>query len=480
VLAARHGEWALRIVEREAGSPQLDLEAANLRAAHDAILGSDPEQALRYCLALSPFWLRRIDLEEAHRRFAESLVAAPGRTPLRAAALLAMSAIDYRAGALSCSATHAQESHEIAVELADVRAQWQALQRLGEVGIGWDDVDTAVRMLEAARELARREGLAVPEAVSVYALGVARWLLGDLAGAEQSLIDGAASLRRLAGSGERVLSPLNIAEIRSSNDALQPGRRIVFEETLQPFIEISCEAAIGYVLANQATIARVRGEPARAWTLLEDAHERFAAANDVRGQADVLVRRAYLELSTGSPDAAREQLERALELRRAMRDRRGVGMALSSLGLVETVSGDYERAEQPLAEARELFRRAGDRWGLVSSLWRTADLEIARGRLDRAEQALEEARAVVGVTDRQGWIAVTIATLAEVAQLRGDDARASSLSEQARKRYLAGGDEAGATAIVARMQSPHGDLQRPRKVAASTTARTAKTKRRQT
>ena len=88
-------------------------------------------------------------------------------------------------------------------------------------------------------------------------------------------------------------------------------------------------------------------------------------------------------------------------------------------------SGDYSRAEQPLSEARELFRRAGDRWGLVSALWRTADLAIARGRLDDADAALQEARAVVGETERQGWIAVTVATLAEVAQLRGDAGRAA-------------------------------------------------------
>ena len=40
--------------------------------------------ALRYCIALLPFWMRRIDLEEAHRRFEAALAAAPERTELRA------------------------------------------------------------------------------------------------------------------------------------------------------------------------------------------------------------------------------------------------------------------------------------------------------------------------------------------------------------------------------------------------------------
>jgi predicted ATPase/tetratricopeptide (TPR) repeat protein len=478
-LAERHASWALALAEREGRRPALDREAANLRAAHGALLARDPPVALRYCVALLPFWMRRIDLEEAHERLARSLAAAPERTSVRAAALLATSAVDYRAGDLACGAEHAQESYEIAVELGDARAQWAALQRLGEVSVGYDNGEQALQRLEAARELAQREGLAAAQAVSTYSLGVARWLRDDLAGAEALLIESAGSFRALAGSDERILSPLNMAEMRSSDPAGQPGLRIVFEETLQPFIEISCDTAVGYVLANQATIARVRGEHERARALLDEAGERFAEADDERGEADVLIRRAYLQLAEGSPDAARECLQRALGLRRAMRDRRGVGMALLALGLVETVDGDYRGAEQPLAEARELFRRAGDRWGLVSSLWRMADLAIARGRLEEADAALQQARAVVGETERQGWIAVTVATLGEVARLSGDAPRARALFEQAREHYSAEDSQPGVAAMDARLQSLAKDRQSERKVAAGRTARKATTKRRQ-
>jgi predicted ATPase len=478
-LAKQHAHWALVMVEREGDSPVLDREAANLRAAHKALLTSDPREALRYCVALSPFWLRRIDLQEAHERLGESLAGALERSALRATGLLAMSAIDYRAGDLACGASHAQESHKIAIELGDERAQWRALQRLGEIAVGYDDVSLALLRLEEARGLAKRAGLEAPEAVSVYSLGVAYWVLGDLAAAEAQLVESVASLRRLAGSSERILSPLNIAEMRSGDPSGQPGLRIVFEETLQPFVEISCDTAIGYLLANQATIARVRGEFSAAGELLDEAGGRFTQAGDERGEADVLVRRAYLALAEDSPDTARACLERALQLRRGMRDRRGVGMALLALGLMETVSGDYGRAEQPLSEARQLFRQAGDRWGLVSALWRTADLAIVRGQLDAADALLLEARAVVGETERQTWIAVTVGTLAEVAHLRDDQERACELFGQAREHYLAGGSDDGAAAMEARLQSIVKDRQRPRKVVARRTAGTATTKRRQ-
>ena len=67
-------------------------------AALDMLLAVDPHEALRLCVALWPFWLRRIDLEEGHRRLEEALAAVPERTETREAALLAASALDLRAG----------------------------------------------------------------------------------------------------------------------------------------------------------------------------------------------------------------------------------------------------------------------------------------------------------------------------------------------------------------------------------------------
>jgi predicted ATPase len=405
--------WALALAEREGESLRLDAEAANLRVAHDALL---PDERLRYCIALLAFWMRRIDLEEAHRRLAAALEAAPERTELRAEALIAISAIDYRSGTLACGMGHVEESLAIAEELDARRAQWRALQRLAEFSVAWDDGELAAERFERARELARDEGLAAAEAVSTYSLGVVRWLVGDLAGAEELLTASLAALRSV-DEQERITSPLNIAEV-NPGDSVAPLRlRIVFEETLQPFYEISCEVAIGYVLANRATIARLREEPERAGLLLEEAAAHFTRIGDARGEASVLVRRGHHELSLGSTDAARHAFEEALLMRRALADRRGVGIALSGLALVGIISGDHALAARQLEEARGLFRRAGDRWGLVSALWRTADLCVARGDLDDAQAALEEARRVVGATERGKWIDGTVAMQDEVARL---------------------------------------------------------------
>ena len=76
-------------------------------------------------MAIWPFWLRRIDLAEAERRFDAALAAVPERTALRAEALLAAAALDLRGGAVTGGVAHARESLDVAAEIGDAAAEWQ-------------------------------------------------------------------------------------------------------------------------------------------------------------------------------------------------------------------------------------------------------------------------------------------------------------------------------------------------------------------
>jgi predicted ATPase len=480
VLAERQARWALAFAEEERDSQRLDPDAANLRVGLDTLLKSAPGDALRLCVALWPFWMRRIDLHEAQRRFDEALVAAPERTALRARALLRSAAIDFRSGELSPGRQLAEESYSVACELGDAHAEWRALHRLGEFGLASDARDVAMLWLERALELARREGFAPEEALDVYSLGVAYWILGDLDRAERLVGESVDLFGALTGSSELIISPVNMAEIRTSPTGGRPGLRMVFEDTLQPFLEISCGAALGYVVANQAGLVSVRGDLPRAHALLEESASRFEDLRDQRGKAAVSVRRAYLELAEGELTAASLALEEALELRRAQGDRRGLGLVLVGLGLIDTTAGEYASAERHLAEAREIFRRAGDRWGLASTLWRTADLAFARDRLDDAEAALQEARGVLGVTGRERWIANTLAGLAEVAVVRDDVERARALLAEARERYAARDDALGVADVEGRLRGLAKRPLRPCKEPLARTAPSSTTKGRRT
>jgi predicted ATPase len=448
-LADVHARWALALAQAEHGSARLDCDGANLRSALRTLLERAPTEALRFCVALGPFWLRRIDLDEAHTRFGQALAAAPERTSLRAQALLAAAAIDYRSGALARSRAQMEDSYSLAYEIGDAQAQWRALQFLGEFGLALDAADVARPWLERALDLARREGFAAQHAICIHSLGIVYWILGDLALAEEHVAHSIELFDALAGSPERIPSPVNIVEIRRNQR--RPGLRVVFQDSLQPLVEITCVAAAGYALANRASIARVRGDLVGARALLDESAARFAAAGDEKGVAAVLVRRAYVEFAEGALSSARSALGAALDLRRAHGDRRGVGLVLAGLGLIDTNAGDYGSAERHLSEAREIFRRAGDRWGLASTLWRTADLAFARGSLGDAEVALQEARSVLKATQRDRWIANTLTGLAEVALLRGDPAEAIRLLHDARDRYAARDDAVGVADVEQRL-----------------------------
>ena len=452
MLAERHARWALGLAEQERGSPRLDRDAANLRAALETMLKSAPDDALRFCVALWPFWMRRIDLDAAQRRFASALAATTQRTALRTRALLRAAAIDFRSGELSRARQLAEESLSVATEISDAYGQWRALQFLGECGLASDAVGVAMPRLDEGLALARREGFAPEEAIGVYSLGVAHWIFGDAARAEECVGESAELFGAIASSSELIISPINIAEVRMSAAGSRPGLRIVFEDTLQPFLEISCGAALGYVLANRAGLVGARGDFALARELLRESAWRFEELGNDRGKAAVLVRCAYLELAEDDHLAARLAMQNALELRRDQSDRRGVGLVLTGLGLIDTTAGEYPSAARHLDEAREIFRRAGDRWGLAATLWRTADLALARGRLDDAETALREARTVLIPTERERWIATTLAGLAEVALLRGERERACTLFADASNRFAATEDALGIAEVETRLR----------------------------
>jgi predicted ATPase len=440
-LADRHGAWALELAERHRGSQRLDRDAANLRAAHDVLSQSSPIEALRLAVAMLPFWLRRIELREAQERFEGCLAAAPARTALRCDALIAAAAIDLRAGMVARGLARVEDAHAVALEIGDARAECRALQFLGEYGLAADAAEFAIPRLMRALDIARREHLAAAEATCVYSLGIAHWMLGDLDRAEALVAQSIESFESLAGAPEGIPSLINFAE--TTRAAVRGQLRIVFEDTLLPSVEISCDAALGYALANHAGIARARGDIARARVLLDDSEAHFVNLDDEAGQAAALVRRAYLELAEGALPAARNALNRALALRRRQEDRRGSGLVLVGLGMIETAAGEYRSGERHLEEARETFRCAGDRWGLASTLWRVAELALARHSPDDAEAALREARAVLAPTRRDRWIASTLVGLADVALLRCDVDRATVMLADARDRYAAREDAAG-------------------------------------
>jgi tetratricopeptide (TPR) repeat protein len=373
---------------------------------------------------------------------------------MRVRALLGQAAVEFRAGSgdRRLGLDHADEALALARELDEPELEWRAIHFCGGIEIAREDGRAAAGHFKAALAVAHDNRLAASEAVSVYSLGVAAWVAGEFAVAEERFAESAGLFAGLGSPDETVPALINVAQI-AVQDPGAPGLRLVFEDTLLPFAEVSSAVAAGYVLLNWANVARAADDLARARELLAEALERFERAGSERGTADVWARLANLELADGNLAEAADLFERARALRTRRGDRRGAALALVGLGNAAVAAGDYPRAEALLKEAADTFRRAGDRWGLASTLWRTAEFEQARDRLDQADALLEQALEVVEETPNRRWQAVTWAHSAEVALLRGEDERARYLLEQALDAFASRGDAQGVEYVRSRLRS---------------------------
>ena len=70
--------------------------------------------------------------------------------------------------------------------------------------------------VERALEVATQEGFRAAEAICIYTLGVARWALGDLAGADELLTRSLEVFRGLGDSTETVPTPMTIPSVVST------------------------------------------------------------------------------------------------------------------------------------------------------------------------------------------------------------------------------------------------------------------------
>ena len=166
------------------------------------------------------------------------------------------------------------------------------------------------------------------------------------AGRRRLLAESIERFRALEGSSDTIPSPLNIAEIRTTRlDGRSPCRH-VFEDTLQPLVEISCarRSQLRAREPGRRSRAHEATSPARARCSTRARRASRLPADDA-GLATVLVRRAYLALAEDELAEARAHLEVALELRAGLSDRRGRGLVLSGLGLVETAAANFDEAE---------------------------------------------------------------------------------------------------------------------------------------
>ena len=284
-------------------------EAANLRAALDTLLATRPA-ATRSASAVA-LWpvLAAADRPATRRSGASTRRSRPRRsaTALRAEALLAAAALDFRSGAVTARrGARARRASTSPPRSATRAREWRALQLLGEFGDRLRDAGLALRRLERGARARAARGRRAPRRRSTSTRSASR------AGCRRPRRRRGARRRRASSCSarsparrQRIPSPPNLAEIRASTRPAASG----------PAGRLRGHAAavrrgrratprVGYVLANRASIARARGDMARARALLDEAPSGSSARRRA-GRAAVLVRRAYLDLAEGDARRAR-------------------------------------------------------------------------------------------------------------------------------------------------------------------------------
>jgi predicted ATPase/DNA-binding SARP family transcriptional activator len=439
--AAHDPELAAGVVN---DTPQaLDVEHDNLRAALSSGLADDPAEALQLAVSLWRFWLARGHFADGSRWLESTLAAARERTSLRARGLLAAAAMRVRRGGLTAPVLElALEATAIMREVADEEVLAHTLHLTGLLAWVEDGAwERGVELVEESRSLAAAVGGGVV-ASATHMLGVIALLRGaSCQDAAAYLAETLALLDRLPAEGPPYFSAMTPGWFWELGPGGQP--RMLLTETVLLYRRVGAGPAAAYTLSNLAYAARLGGEERRARELVERSVSAFQRLGDLHGEGVALCHLANLHRLAGELAEAGELLDRSLGIRRRLGDRRGVGLTVVNQGLVAAAAGDLFQADRLLREAFLLFEEMEDgpgRWGALANLGLVL---LDAGEHQRARRVLRRWRQLPLVHwsfRPRAWILLTLAALERQA---GDEAAAADCVAEARRRFVALGDEAG-------------------------------------
>ncbi|MGH3030951.1 MAG: ATP-binding protein [Gaiellaceae bacterium] len=358
----RHRDALLALAERqrrEALTPRqpevfatLDPEAGNLAAAFERALETDPEKALRLCLALD-FWYRaRARFREADDAYARAVAATEPPPALQARALGAWAWIVGNSGDFARANELAAEAMARAEASGDEAAIATTLLVLANHRFFTDPI-AALELLDRCHRLARAVG--------------DEWILART----EALIRGAAWFQQ-------------------DEQACQAG----FDE-LQPRLErLGDRETLAWFWFAQGAVRYPSGDHAEVAELLTRAVE--AAAEIGEPTADRAARTYLALIETAAGDAPR-----ALEQMRAIEAQTLLHGGSFALPWIEVLVGQAEAASDELDGARSRLATLVEigAWGAAHALaWANAELaEVLRllgedrAAADHGDRALEQA-----------------------------------------------------------------------------------------
>lgn len=181
-------------------------------------------------------------------------------------------------------------------------------------------------------------------------------------------------------------------------------------------------------LAEQADIARVRGDFPAARRLFEHALLSYRELDDPQGVADTLRSLSAVSIQLGNPDGAEHLLQDARDAYTLLGDRFGAAMCLAGLGDIARVRRRWDEATRWFRESLTVLRALGHRSGVALGLHGLAEVQRLTGHLEEARQGYLQVIDLDAALGRDNTISRLNLTLCDIA--RGDyDGAAESLRE---------------------------------------------------
>ncbi len=323
-LATRHAGYFSELAQsaephltsgsREVWLRQLDIEAANLRAALAwSASGGDPCAGLRLAGVLGWFWIMRGYVAEASRWAAfflrrETEACEAGD---RAGALYAAAALAWKRGEHATARRYAEESVALRRALGDARRLALSLAMAGLVATSQGDLKVARALHEEALSLSRERDDDWGIAYALSNLGDALLQKGDLATA-----------RRLYDEG--------LERFTKADDAW--GRAIVLH-------------ALGAIAWAEGDAAAARDRYGASVALCRTIGNSENLARGLLGLAAATLREV-------EPDDAERQLMESLAIWRDFGSSAGVAVCLAGLASVQAARGRYREAARLFGGAK--------------------------------------------------------------------------------------------------------------------------------
>lgn len=169
----------------------------------------------------------------------------------------------------------------------------------------------------------------------------------------------------------------------AAQELLSQARTILPEDAVQEHLEVDRE---------MARLALVQDQRDEAKALFDQQLIAERTADNLVGQASILLELGSLELARGELDAAKGALDQALQLAREQQDPWLEARAVSSLGEVARQQGENDQAIRRWQEALAFYRQPEDGPRRLLLLNNLAEVALQERRFDEAEDFLYSVR----------------------------------------------------------------------------------------